>query len=142
MRDLGNCPKVQVEVNPDQNVLTDRQAEVLLLRAQGNDIDAIAALMGIRMRTVKFHLAEACDRLGAVSGYHLIVLAVGAGVITVSEFVGEVAAPMLKTLPAILFGIGLAMTVFVQGSPRTTQSAIRNVTQTVRVVRGGREMLA
>lgn len=142
MRDLHNCPKVQVELNPEQKILTDRQAEVLLLRSEGHDIDTIAALIGIRMRTVKFHLAEACDRLGAISGYHLIVLAIGAGVIKVSEITADVAKPVLTNLPAVLFGVGLAMTIFCTGSPRTTQSSLRNIVQSVRLVRGSREATA
>ena len=47
-----------------QTLLTDREREVLALRADGRSIDEIAALLFVESRTVRFHLRKLYAKLG------------------------------------------------------------------------------
>src|SRR5688572_1600736 len=51
-----------------QTTLTDREREVLALRAAGHSIDEIAALLFVESRTVRFHLRKLYAKLG-ISGH-------------------------------------------------------------------------
>lgn len=58
------------------HLLTDRQAEVLALLAQGLDRRAIAGRLGLSVETVKSHLGKIFDHLGAHSQAQMVVKAV------------------------------------------------------------------
>ena len=48
---------------PQQAVLTDRQADVLRLVAAGHTYKEVAAELGLSERTIRYHMAEIMDRL-------------------------------------------------------------------------------
>jgi DNA-binding CsgD family transcriptional regulator len=59
--------------------LTEREREILALVAARNADKEIAARLGIRERTVRFHLSECRRRLGAVSRAQVIATAIESG---------------------------------------------------------------
>lgn len=63
--------------------LTTREKECLRWKAMGKAQSETADLMGIRERTVKFHLEAAAAKLDASNGVHAIAKAVGLGLICI-----------------------------------------------------------
>lgn len=61
--------------------LTDRERDCLELCAQGQTHDEIAAALGVAERTVRFHLGNCYQKLGARSGSHAVTRAVQLGLI-------------------------------------------------------------
>jgi len=139
MQTLETCANEQVRVNPDQTLLTDRQAEVLEWRANGKSLDMIAAILGITIRTAKFHVGESAQRLGAVNGYQVITLAILNGVLKPASAVAHEIVNT-RNLTALLVGIALSITVLYSGAPRTSQARLRNPTNVTRLVRSGRKV--
>jgi DNA-binding NarL/FixJ family response regulator len=63
--------------------LTPRQRDILGLIAQGRSNKEIAFMLGIRERTVKFHVAALFVRLGTSSRTGALVAALRLGVISI-----------------------------------------------------------
>ena len=70
---------------PDDGGLTPRQRDILGHIAQGRSNKQIAFALGIRERTVKFHVAALFERLGTQSRTEALVVALRAGVIRLDE---------------------------------------------------------
>lgn len=64
---------------PEREQLTEREREVLQLLAQGLPNKAIAARLGIRERTAKFHVSTIMAKLGATNRLEAVRLAVQQG---------------------------------------------------------------
>ena len=60
-------------------LLSNREIECLRLMAQGQTDARIAKLAGLSVRTVRFHLASAREKLGAGTRIHLAALAIAEG---------------------------------------------------------------
>jgi DNA-binding CsgD family transcriptional regulator len=56
--------------------LTGREREVLLLLAQGLQLDEIAVRLGIGTETVRTHVRKASERLGAANRTHAVAIAI------------------------------------------------------------------
>ena len=56
--------------------LTGREREVLMLLAQGLQLDEIAHRLGIGPETVRTHVRKASDRLGAANRTHAVAIAI------------------------------------------------------------------
>ena len=65
--------------------LTPRQLDILSLIAQGRSNKEIAFKLGIRERTVKFHVAALFERLGTSSRTEALVVALRMGVINLYD---------------------------------------------------------
>jgi DNA-binding NarL/FixJ family response regulator len=65
--------------------LTPRQRDILTLIARGRSNKEIAFALGIRERTVKFHVAALFARLGTSSRTEALVVALRTGVIDINE---------------------------------------------------------
>ena len=65
--------------------LTPRQSEILALIGTGRSNKEIALALGIRERTVKFHIAALFERLGASSRTEALVVALRLRVIRLDE---------------------------------------------------------
>lgn len=65
--------------------LTPRQRDILGHIARGRSNKQIAFALGIRERTVKFHVAALFERLGTQSRTEALVVALRAGVISLEE---------------------------------------------------------
>lgn len=65
--------------------LTPRQRDILGHIAMGRSNKQIAFALGIRERTVKFHVAALFERLGTQSRTEALVVALRAGVISLDE---------------------------------------------------------
>jgi DNA-binding NarL/FixJ family response regulator len=65
--------------------LTPRQLDILSLIAQGRSNKEIAFALGIRERTVKFHVAALFERLGTSSRTEALVVALRMGVINLYD---------------------------------------------------------
>lgn len=52
--------------------LSPREQEVLLWSSRGKTYDEVAIILGIRLSTVKFHIANATRKLGVSNGKHAI----------------------------------------------------------------------
>jgi DNA-binding NarL/FixJ family response regulator len=65
--------------------LTPRQRDILGHIAQGRSNKQIAFALGIRERTVKFHVAALFERLGTQSRTEALVVALRSGVISLDE---------------------------------------------------------
>jgi DNA-binding NarL/FixJ family response regulator len=89
---IGRAVLATVAANPDVKsttrtdlrpaggrILTVRELEVLELAGRGEPSKAIAAALGIRERTVKFHLSAAMRKLGTRSRTEAVMAAVRAG---------------------------------------------------------------
>ena len=63
-------------------VLTDRERELLALLAQGFDVEAIAEELCLSPETVRTHLRNALQKLGASTRAHAVAIAVRVGEIT------------------------------------------------------------
>ncbi len=63
-------------VAPGSEELTDREREVLRLVVEGMPNKQIAAALGIRERTAKFHLSSLMRKLGAFSRAQVAVIAI------------------------------------------------------------------
>jgi DNA-binding CsgD family transcriptional regulator len=60
----------------DEIRLTGREREVLVLLAQGLQLDEIAARLGIGSETVRTHVRKAGERLGAANRTHAVAIAI------------------------------------------------------------------
>ncbi len=67
--------------SPVAEALTEREREVLHLLAQGLQNKEIAAKLGIRERTVKFHVSTILGKLGATNRLEAVRLAVQQGLV-------------------------------------------------------------
>ena len=56
--------------------LTCREREVLALLAQGRQLDEIATGLGIGSETVRTHVRNASERLGATNRTHAVAIAI------------------------------------------------------------------
>ena len=65
--------------------LTPRQGEILALIARGRSNKEIAYALGIRERTVKFHVASLFEKLGTSSRTEALVVALKMGVVQIGE---------------------------------------------------------
>jgi two-component system, NarL family, response regulator DegU len=70
---------------PEDGGLTPRQRDILGHIAQGRSNKQIAFALGIRERTVKFHVAALFERLGTQSRTEALVVALRSGVISLDE---------------------------------------------------------
>ena len=70
---------------PNDGGLTPRQRDILGHIAQGRSNKQIAFALGIRERTVKFHVAALFERLGTQSRTEALVVALRSGVIRLDE---------------------------------------------------------
>jgi DNA-binding NarL/FixJ family response regulator len=70
---------------PQDGGLTPRQRDILGHIAQGRSNKQIAFALGIRERTVKFHVAALFERLGTQSRTESLVVALRSGVIRLDE---------------------------------------------------------
>jgi DNA-binding NarL/FixJ family response regulator len=59
--------------------ITERQQQVLQLIAHGESDKAIASVLGVSERVVRFHVSAASARLGAQSRAHAVALALSGG---------------------------------------------------------------
>jgi DNA-binding NarL/FixJ family response regulator len=66
-------------------ILTPRQLEILTLIAGGRTNKEIAVALGIRERTVKFHVAALFQKLCAVSRTEALVVAIRRGLVQIEE---------------------------------------------------------
>jgi len=64
----------KTEVDPLH--LTEREREVLALLAQGLQLDEIGQRLGIGIETVRTHVRNASDRLGATNRNHAVAIAI------------------------------------------------------------------
>lgn len=55
--------------------LSRREIECLSLAAHGKTLDEIATVLGLTERTIRFHVGNACDKLGAANRVHAIARA-------------------------------------------------------------------
>jgi len=69
----------------DDGGLTPRQRDILGHIAKGRSNKQIAFALGIRERTVKFHVAALFERLGTQSRTEALVVALRTGVIRLDE---------------------------------------------------------
>ena len=65
--------------------LTDREARILRMVAEGKTSREIARSVRLAERTVKHHLELICDKLGAENRSHAVALAIQRGLIRVDE---------------------------------------------------------
>lgn len=72
---IERCGEVQ-KVPP---LLSAREIELLVLLVRGHADQQISVMLGISLPTVRFHLNNAKEKLGAVSRTHLAALAVSSG---------------------------------------------------------------
>jgi len=56
--------------------LTGREREVLELLAQGLQLEEIAGRLGIGLETVRTHVRNATERLGAANRTHAVAIAI------------------------------------------------------------------
>ena len=56
--------------------VTEREREVLSLLAQGLQLDEIAHRLGIGAETVRSHVRNATERLGAANRTHAVAIAI------------------------------------------------------------------
>lgn len=75
---LGVLALTGVSASPE---LTQREADVLLLLAEGHTYDAIAQRLAISPETVRTHLQKACTRLNASTRTHAVATAIRLGLI-------------------------------------------------------------
>jgi two-component system NarL family response regulator len=68
---------------PSQHLieLTDKQTEVLSHVAKGLDQPQISKVMQVSVNTVRGHLREALERLGAKNGANAASIAIGLGIL-------------------------------------------------------------
>lgn len=62
-------------VEPLHQALSRREIECLALAAHGKTLDETATIMKLSERTVRFHLGNACDKLGTINRVHAIARA-------------------------------------------------------------------
>jgi DNA-binding NarL/FixJ family response regulator len=73
--------QVSREPQPDSDMLTERELDVLRLLAQGQTNKEIAAALVISERTVKFHVSAILSKLGAGNRTEAVTLAAQQGLI-------------------------------------------------------------
>ena len=64
-----------------EDELTDRELEILKLIAQGNANKEIAAQLSVREDTVKSHVGNILDKLGANDRTHAVTIGLKRGII-------------------------------------------------------------
>lgn len=67
---------------PNMPPLTDRQMEIIRLIADGHSYNQIGRALQMKQSTVKNHVYEVFDRLGAVNQANAIFIAMKAGILT------------------------------------------------------------
>ena len=67
----------------DQNraLLTPREKEALKLLKQGKSAAEVAMVLGIRERTVKFHVSNILQKLNAANRTHALAIAIEKGLL-------------------------------------------------------------
>ena len=67
----------------DQNraLITPREKETLKLLKQGKSAAEVAVVLGIRERTVKFHVSNILQKLNAVNRTHALAIAIEKGLL-------------------------------------------------------------
>ena len=73
------------QVNQPEEMLTEREREVLGLLAQGKSNKEIAAALVITERTVKFHVSSLMSKLGANNRTEVVTMAVQRGLVKLKE---------------------------------------------------------
>jgi DNA-binding NarL/FixJ family response regulator len=73
------------ELEAERRELTPRQMEILSLIAKGRSNKEIGFALGIRERTVKFHVAALFERLGTSSRTEALVVALRLGVVQLDD---------------------------------------------------------
>jgi len=63
--------------------VTGRERDVLELLAEGLRQEQIASRLGIGSETVRTHVHNACERLGAATATHAVAIAIREGLIAV-----------------------------------------------------------
>jgi DNA-binding NarL/FixJ family response regulator len=76
---------LSVRAPAGEDGLTPRQRDILGHIAKGRSNKQIAFALGIRERTVKFHVAALFERLGTQSRTEALVVALRSGVIRLEE---------------------------------------------------------
>lgn len=76
--------------------LTERQTQVVLLAARGQQDRQIAARLRISLNTVRNHLAAAYRALGAQSRCELLIIALKRGWLNIDELAAEVEAAAMR----------------------------------------------
>lgn len=66
---------------PSETLLTRREVECLQVCAQGKTNEEIAAALGVSERTVRFHLSNACEKLGTTRRSQAVTRAIQQGLI-------------------------------------------------------------
>lgn len=72
---------VSLTKGPVSSELTQREADVLTLLAEGFTYEEIGRRLGISSETVRTHLQKACGRLGASTRTHAVATAIRLGLI-------------------------------------------------------------
>ena len=78
---LPESLKAVFEMRAEQKDLSPRELEVLRLASKGYRNNEIAQLAGISVNTLKYHLKNAFDKLGATSRTEAVTLAIARGII-------------------------------------------------------------
>ena len=73
------------QANQPEEMLTEREREVLGLLAQGKSNKEIAAALVITERTVKFHVSSLMSKLGANNRTEVVTMAVQRGLVKLKE---------------------------------------------------------
>lgn len=66
-------------------MITSRERQILIMKANGLQSKQIAAALGIHRRTVEAHIASAKVKLGAKTTVHTVVMAIKRGLIGIGE---------------------------------------------------------
>jgi len=69
-------------VPKDLNALSERQTQILDILAEGRTNPEIGKMLGISEKTVKNHLCDMFQKLGADNRTHAVMIAVRTGLIT------------------------------------------------------------
>ena len=70
------------EVGQAAPILTAREIECLVLLVRGHNYTEVGKLLGLSVRTVRFHLTNAREKFQASSRTHLAALAIAQGYVT------------------------------------------------------------
>jgi len=73
--------KILRQANRPEEMLTEREGEVLGLLAQGKSNKEIAAALNITERTAKFHMSSIMGKLGASNRTEVVTIAVQRGIV-------------------------------------------------------------
>ena len=78
--------KILQQAHKSEEMLTEREREVLGLLAQGRSNKDIAAALVITERTVKFHVSSIMNKLGASNRTEVVTLAVRKGIVKLGDW--------------------------------------------------------